>query len=159
MFPAFASMAAIPNGDEIEQREVSLGDFRGAPLVIFFYPKDATSGCTIEVCGFRDEYAGFEKIGALVLGVSRDKVSAHVRFIQNQGLPYPLLADPEQKLIRACNLIVNKTMYGKPVTKVLRTTFALDENGVIIKVWENVTPLGHAREVLAFLREHESRRA
>jgi peroxiredoxin Q/BCP len=155
-FPAFASLAAIPAGDEIEQRELSRADFRGAPLVVFFYPKDATSGCTIEVCGFRDEYAGFEKIGAQVLGVSRDKVSAHVRFVQNQGLPYPLLADPEQKLIRACNLLVNKTMYGKPVTKVLRTTFALDENGDILKVWENVTPLGHAREVLAFLRERQA---
>ncbi len=91
-----------------------------------------------------------------MLGVSRDKLSAHVRFIQNQNLPYPLLADPEKSLINACNLVVAKTMYGKPVTKVLRTTFVLDENGVVIKTYENVTPIGHAREVLEFLRERAS---
>jgi peroxiredoxin Q/BCP len=149
-FPDFSSPVAWPDG---EQSTLSLAAFRGAPLVIFFYPKDATSGCTIEVCGFRDEYSGFQELGVQVLGVSRDKVSAHARFIQNQALPYPLLADPEQKLIRACDLLVNKTMYGKPVTKVLRTTFALDESGVVLKVWESVTPLGHAREVLSFLQE------
>jgi peroxiredoxin Q/BCP len=151
-FPSFSLPAAIPNHGEIEQTVLSSADFRGQPLVIFFYPKDATSGCTIEVCNFRDEYSGFQKLGAQVVGVSRDKIGAHVRFIQNQELPYPLLADAEQTLLRACGLIANKTMYGKPVTKVLRTTFLLDENGIIERVWENVTPLGHAREVLDSLR-------
>lgn len=151
-FPDFLLPVATPTKNGIEESTLSLADLRGAPSVIFFYPKDATSGCTIEVCGFRDEYSGFEKIGAKVLGVSRDKLSAHKRFIENQNLPYPLLADPEQTLIRACNLIVNKTMYGKPVTKVLRSTFVLDKNGVIMRAWENVTPLGHAHEVLEYLR-------
>ena len=147
--PDFQLPIALPDGT---LSTCSLADFRGAPVVIFFYPKDATSGCTIEVCGFRDAYAEFQKSGVKVLGVSRDKASTHKRFIENQNLPYPLLADAEQTLLRACNLIVNKTMYGKPVTKVLRTTFALDENGTILRVWENVTPLGHAQEVLQFLR-------
>jgi peroxiredoxin Q/BCP len=151
-FPTFSLPAAIPEQGEIRQTELSTADFKDKPLVIFFYPKDATSGCTIEVCNFRDEYSGFQQIGAQVVGVSRDKIGAHVRFIQNQSLPYPLLADSEQTLLRACGLIANKTMYGKPVTKVLRTTFLLDENGIVERIWENVTPLGHAREVLDYLR-------
>lgn len=154
-FPDFSLPTAMPTADGVEQSTRSLSDFAGKPLVIFFYPKDATSGCTIEVCGFRDEYSGFEEIGAQVTGVSRDKIGAHVRFIANQNLPYPLLADSEQTLIRACNLIVNKTMYGKPVTKVLRTTFVLDEKGIVLRVYENVAPLGHARAVLDFLRERD----
>ena len=152
-FPSFQLPTALPDGT---LSTLSLSDFRGAPLVIFFYPKDATSGCTIEVCGFRDAHNEFLKAGIKVLGVSRDKASTHKRFIENQQLPYPLLADAEQVLLRACNLIVNKTMYGKPVTKVLRTTFVLDEKGKILRVWENVTPLGHAQEVLNFLSERSS---
>ena len=155
-FPVFSLPAAAPSAEGTQQTTLSLADFRGQLLVLFFYPRDATPGCTIEVCGFRDEYSGFEEIGVPVVGVSRDKVSAHVRFIEKQALPYPLLADAEQTLIRSCNLIVNKTMYGKPVTGVLRSTFILDENGVVLRLYENVTPLGHAREVLEFLREHLS---
>ena len=150
-FPDFDLPVAIPSESGVEKSTQSLSDLRGAVTVIFFYPKDATSGCTIEAVGFRDEYSQLQKMGVKVYGVSRDKISAHVRFIENQNLPYPLLADSEQALIRACGLLKNATMYGKPVTKVLRTTFALDENGVIFKVWENVKPPGHAREVAEFL--------
>lgn len=151
-FPHFDGAAAFPGKDGATQGTLSLDDLKGAPAVLVFYPKDNTPGCTIEVCGFRDEYAGFKKLGIKVIGISRDKVTAHVRFIQNQELPYPLLADPERTLIEKCNLLVEKKMYGKPVTKVLRSTFALDENGTILKVWENVTPLGHAKEVLEYFR-------
>lgn len=152
-FPDFDLPVAIPQetGD-VEKSTLSLSELRGAPAVIFFYPKDATSGCTIEVCGFRDEYPNFEKLGIRLLGVSRDRISAHVRFIQDQELPYPLLADTERSLLQECNLLKDATMYGKPVTKVLRTTFLLDENGVILKTYENVTPLGHAQEVLEFFQ-------
>lgn len=152
-FPDFTLPVATPRGEEIEQGTLSLAELKGGPVVLFFYPRDATSGCTIEVCGFRDEYAGFEKLGVKVIGISRDKLSAHLRFIKNQNLPYPLLADADQTLIKACNLLKDATMYGKPVTKVLRSTFILDENGIVLKTFENVTPLGHAREVLAFLRQ------
>ena len=152
-FPDFTLPLATPRGEEIEQGTLSLADLKGAPTVLFFYPRDATPGCTIEVCGFRDEYASFEKLGVKVIGISRDKLSAHLRFIKNQNIPYPLLADADQTLIKACNLLKNATMYGKPVTKVLRSTFILDENGVVLKTFENVTPLGHAKEVLAWLTE------
>ena len=152
-FPDFNLPAAIPSKTGTSQSTFSLADFSGQLAVLFFYPRDATPGCTIEVCGFRDEYSGFEKLGVPVVGISRDKLSAHLKFIEKQELPYPLLADAEQTLIRACNLIVHKTMYGKPVTKVLRSTFVLDENGVVLRIYENVTPLGHAQEVLGFVRE------
>ena len=156
-FPDFDLPAAIPSPEGTHKSALSRHDFRGAPLVIFFYPKDATCGCTTEVCGFRDEYSSFEELGAKVVGISRDKLSAHGRFIENQSLPFPLLADSEQILLRACGLIKNATMYGKPITRVLRTTFALDENGIVLRVWENVAPPGHAAEVLAFLRERAGR--
>lgn len=152
-FPDFSLPAAIPSAQGTNQSTLSLADFAGQLAVLFFYPRDATPGCTIEVCGFRDEYSGFEEIGVPVAGISRDKLSAHLKFIEKQALPYPLLADAEQTLIRACNLIKHKTMYGKPVTGVLRSTFVLDENGVVLRLFENVTPLGHAAEVLAFVRE------
>ena len=122
--------------------------------MLFVYPKDATSGCTIEVCEFREAYAEFEKLGVKVVGLSRDKISAHHKFIANQNLPYPLISDAEQTFLKASNLITQATMYGKPVTKVLRSTFIMDEENRIIKTFEKVTPLGHAGEVLDFLRNH-----
>ena len=155
-FPDFSLSAAIPTASGITQSILSLADFEGACAVIFFYPRDATPGCTIEVCGFRDEYSSFQEIGVPVVGVSRDKVSAHVRFIEKQELPYPLLADEEKILIGQCNLIVPKTMYGKPVTKILRTTFVIDGNGVVLRTYENVTPIGHAREVLEFVKSQNA---
>ena len=151
-FPDFSLPAAIPSQNGSDLSTLSLADLRGQVFVLFFYPKDATPGCTIEVCGFRDEHSGFQKLGVAVIGVSRDKVSAHVRFIEKQELPYPLLADDEKILIGRCNLIVPKTMYGKPVTKILRTTFVIDGSGVILRTYENVTPIGHAREVLEFVK-------
>jgi len=157
-FPDFSLPAAIPSSDGTTKSTLALADFGGQLAVLFFYPRDATPGCTIEVCGFREEYSGFQELGVPVIGISRDKLSAHLKFIEKQELPYPLLADAEQTLIRDCHLIVNKTMYGKPVTKVLRCTFILDETGVVLRVFENVTPLGHALEVLAFVREHLGRK-
>jgi peroxiredoxin Q/BCP len=151
--PDFSMPAAVPQADgTVQETTLSLSDFKGRPLVLFFYPKDATSGCTIEVCGFRDLYPEFEKAGVAVVGASRDTVRSHGRFIQNQNLPYPLLADPEQEIVRGWDLIVNKKMYGKPVTGVLRCTFVVDKDGVVRHVYEKVTPLGHAQEVLDLVR-------
>lgn len=155
-FPDFDLPVAIPQKDgEVVKSTFSLSQLRGAPAVIFFYPRDATPGCTIEVCGFRDAHPQFEELGVQLLGVSRDRISAHIRFIEKQELPYPLLADTERELIESCNLLKDATMYGKPVTKVLRTTFLLDENGVILKTFENVTPAGHAAEVLEFFQNKD----
>ena len=148
-FPDFTLPVALPNG---EQSTLSRADLQGKPFVIFVYPKDATSGCTIEVCGFRDLYEEFETLGVDILGLSRDGVRSHARFVQNQKLPYSLLADADQSTLKAWNLIKDATMYGKPVTKVQRTTFLVDGEGVLRRVWENVTPLGHAAEVLAACR-------
>jgi peroxiredoxin Q/BCP len=151
-FPQFSLPAAVPQGDTAIEQTMSNDDLRGRTTVVFFYPKDATSGCTVEVCGFRDLYTEFCKLNVSVIGVSRDSVSSHRRFIQNQNLPYPLIADKERVLIDGLNLLVNKTMYGKPVTGVLRNTFVLDANSNIARIFEKVTPLGHAQEVLDYVR-------
>ena len=151
ILPPFSLPAAFPGGAE---KVLSGQDFLGSPWVLFIYPKDATSGCTIEVCEFREAYAEFEKLNVKIAGLSRDKISAHHKFIANQNLPYPLLSDAEQTLLRGWNLIAHKTMYGKPVTKVLRTTFVMDKSNKIIKIFNDVTPLGHAAQVLELLRGH-----
>jgi peroxiredoxin Q/BCP len=151
-FPQFSLPAAVPQGASIAEQTMSNDDLRGRTTVVFFYPKDATSGCTVEVCGFRDLYPEFEKSNVQVIGVSRDTVSSHKRFIQNQNLPYLLIADKERVLIEGLNLLVNKSMYGKPVTGVLRNTFVLDKEGNIARVFEKVTPLSHAQEVLDYVR-------
>lgn len=148
-FPDFSLPVALPAG---EQSTLSRAELSGKPFVLFVYPKDATSGCTIEVCGFRDLHPEFEKLNVVVLGLSRDSMRSHLRFIHNQNLPYALLADADQSTLKAWNLIQQATMYGKPVTKVLRTTYLVDGAGVLRRVWENVTPLGHAAEVLEACR-------
>jgi peroxiredoxin Q/BCP len=151
--PNFSLHAVVPGADgSVTESTLSNTDFRGRPLVLFFYPKDATSGCTIEVCGFRDLYPEFHRLGVAIVGVSRDSIASHKRFIQNQDLPYPLLADREQEIIRGWGLLVNKTMYGKPVTGVLRNTLVVDSEGIVQRVFEKVTPLGHAQEVLEFAK-------
>lgn len=144
-FPDFSLPVALPAG---EQSTLSRAELSGKPFVLFVYPKDATSGCTIEVCGFRDLYPEFRKLDAQVVGLSRDGVRSHGRFIGEQKLPYPLLADADQSTLKAWQLIKQATMYGKPVTKVQRTTYLVDGAGVLRGVWENVTPIGHAAEVL-----------
>jgi peroxiredoxin Q/BCP len=148
------SLPAVGRGEDgsIAETTLSNADFRGQSMVLFFYPKDATSGCTIEVCEFRDLYPEFEKLGVSVAGISRDSVSSHKKFMQNQNLPYPLLADKNQEIIKGWGLLVNKTMYGKPVTGVLRNTFVVDGDGIVRRIFEKVTPLGHAQEVLEFVR-------
>ena len=153
LLPDFALPAAVPgkNG-AIEDTTITPADFLGRPLVLFFYPKDATSGCTIEVCGFRDLHPEFEKVGAAIVGVSRDSVRSHRRFIENQQLPYPLAADAGGALIKSWGLLLNATMYGKPVTKVARSTFVVDGTGVVRRIYEKVTPFGHAQEVLELVR-------
>ena len=122
-------------------------------MVLFVYPKDATSGCTIEVCGFRDWYSEFRVLDCEIVGLSRDSVGAHKKFIESQQLPFALLSDKEQNVLRAWDLIAPATMYGKPVTKVRRTTFLIDADGIVRAIWSDVSPLGHAREVLQRARQ------
>lgn len=154
ILPSFSLPAVIPAATGSVEKVLSNEDFRGSRWVLFVYPKDATSGCTIQVCEFREAYGKFEKLGVKLVGISRDKVSAHHKFIANQNLPYPLISDADQNFLKELNLIVQATMYGKPVTKVLRTTFVMDENNHILKTFENVKPTGHAAEVLDYLNNH-----
>jgi peroxiredoxin Q/BCP len=137
---------------------VHLSDFKDAPVVLFFYPRADTPGCTIESCGFRDAFAQFRKAGIVVLGISRDTVKAQKKFKDKYELPYDLLADPEMVLIKRYGLLQNKTMYGKPVTGVARTTYVISpdtgKGQRLLHIFEQVTPKGHAEEVFALLKEN-----
>ena len=148
--PAFSLPAVVKSADGFEETTISNQSLAGRAFVLFIYPKDATNGCTIEACQFGELYEDFGKLSVEIIGISRDKLSAHKRFITNQNLLYPLAADEGAALIKSWNLLVDKTMYGKPVTGVLRTTFLVDKNGIVRQIWEKVTPAGHATEVLKF---------
>ena len=138
-FPAFS--LADQTGKVWTNAEVADQRF-----VAFFYPKDDTSGCTVEACGFRDAVA--QDAAAVVLGVSPDPVKSHDKFAKKFRLNFPLLADTEKSLCQACGVWVEKSMYGKKYMGVERTTFQVGPDGVIEKVWNKVTPAGHAAEVL-----------
>ena len=136
--------------------DVSLHQFASQPVVLFFYPRADTPGCTIEACGFRDTFEKLQAAGAVVLGISRDTVKAQKKFQEKYSLPYPLLADPDMVLIKRYDLLKNKTMYGKPVTGVERTTLVISpDTGSgqrLLHIYPKVKPEGHAEEVLALLQ-------
>ncbi len=132
---------------------VTLSGFLGKPVVLFFYPRADTPGCTVEACGFRDQFAQLEEAGAAVLGISRDTVKAQKKFKTKFDLQYTLLADADQEIVKRFGLLKQKTMYGKPVTGVERTTYVIGSDGRLVHVFENVKPQGHAEEVLALLRQ------
>ncbi len=125
----------------------TLEDLKGEKSVLYFYPKDDTPGCTVEACNFRDNLPHFK--GIKVFGVSPDDPKSHGKFIKKFELNFPLLADVDKKLSEAAGIWVEKSMYGKKYMGVDRTTFLLDENGKIAKIWRKVKPEGHAEEVLA----------
>jgi thioredoxin-dependent peroxiredoxin len=130
---------------------VKLSDFRGQPVVLYFYPKDDTPGCTVEACGFRDSYSEFEKRGAVVLGVSPDDEASHVKFKEKYSLPFTLLADPEHEAAERYGVWGEKTFGGKKYWGVKRSTFVIDAGGNVAKVMRNVKPDGHPEQVLAAL--------
>jgi peroxiredoxin Q/BCP len=136
---------------------ISLHSLAAHPVVLFFYPRADTPGCTIESCGFRDAFEKFQKAGITVLGISRDTVKAQKKFKDKYSLPYDLLADPDMLLIQRYGLLKEKTMYGKPVTGVERTTYVIapaDAAGKqrLIHIFPKVTPAGHAEQVFALLK-------
>jgi len=133
--------------------QVSLAQFRGQPVVLYFYPRDDTPGCTKQACGIRDAWGEFEKRGAVVLGVSPDSESSHVKFKQKYGLPFTLLADPDHATADAYGVWVEKTNYGKTYMGVERSTFVIDREGNLVKVMRKVKPDTHADDVLAVLPE------
>mgnify|MGYP006382621715 FL=1 len=122
--------------------------FQGQAVVLYFYPKDNTPGCTTEAMQFRDRHKDFVKAGALVLGVSRDNMTSHEKFRQNLELPFELIADTEEKLCHMFGVVKNKIMYGKKVKGIERSTFLIDANGVLCAEWRGLKVAGHVDEVL-----------
>lgn len=133
-------------------KTVRLKDFRGKPVVLYFYPKDHTPGCTREACEFRDAETAFAKIGAVVLGVSLDDEISHRSFIAKYGLPFSLLCDTDAAVSKAYGVYKQKNLYGRKYWGIERSTFVIDGTGVIKAVFRKVKVDGHAKEVLAALR-------
>jgi peroxiredoxin Q/BCP len=128
--------------------DVSLDSLRGRPVVLYFYPKDDTSGCTTQACEFRDSWSEVQARGAVVLGVSPDGIASHQKFRAKFSLPFPLLADEDHAVAEAYGVWGEKSMYGRKYQGILRTTFIIDPAGRIARVFEKVKPKGHAAEVL-----------
>ena len=131
--------------------KVSLSDFKGKNVILYFYPRDDTPGCTKEACAFRDNFAEFKKRGAVVLGVSTDSVKSHDKFVDKFKLPFTLLADEEKKIVEAYGVWGQKSFMGRKYMGTHRVTFLIGPNGRIKKVWPKVKPEEHAGEVLAAL--------
>lgn len=129
--------------------DVRLSDLRGEKVVLFFYPKDDTSGCTVEVCEFRDAMPRFDTGDVRVFGISPDPVASHLKFREKHGLTFPLLADEDHGTAEAYGVWKEKSMYGRKFWGIERTTFLVDEEGSVEHVWRRVKPRGHAAEVAA----------
>ena len=130
---------------------VSLSDFLGRKVVLYFYPKDNTSGCTRQACAFAQSYSSFQEKNAVVIGISKDSVSSHLKFAEKYDLPFVLLSDPELQAIQAYGVWQEKKLYGKVSMGVVRSTYLIDEQGVIEKVMPKVKPDTNAAEILAYL--------
>ena len=128
-----------------------LSDYRGKNVILYFYPKDDTAGCTKEACNFRDDYSAYENADVTILGVSPDTVDSHVKFKKKYQLPFPLLADIDHKVCDLYDVWGPKKFMGREYDGVLRTTFLIDENGRIARVFENVRPAEHSTELLSAL--------
>lgn len=142
--PAFT---ALTNGGE----QVSLSDFKGKQVVLYFYPKDNTSGCTREACAFRDAHPRLKRKGAVVLGVSTDSVKSHDKFVEKFELPFILVSDEDKKIVQAYGAWGEKSFMGRKYQGTYRVTFLIDETGRIERIWPEVKPDTHAAEVLAAL--------
>jgi thioredoxin-dependent peroxiredoxin len=132
---------------------VTLASFKGKPVVLYFYPKDNTSGCTTQACGIRDAWREFEEAGAVVLGVSPDGVSSHQKFKGDFGLPFTLLADPDHAVAETYGVWAQKSRYGRTYMGIVRSTFVIGPDGSVLKAMRNVQPATHADDVLAVLSQ------
>lgn len=133
---------------DADGQQHKLSQYRGQPVVLYFYPKDDTSGCTKEACSFRDNFAELKKAGIVVLGISTDSEKSHRKFIDKYSLPFTLLADTEKKVVEKYGVWVEKSMYGKKYFGTARTTFLIDKEGRISHIYEKVKPENHAEEIL-----------
>lgn len=134
-------------GTDQNNNKIKLLDFLGKKVILYFYPKDNTPGCTAEACNLRDNYEGLLKTGYIVIGVSPDNEKSHNGFAGKYSLPFPLIADPEKKILISYGAWGEKKMYGKTVTGVLRTTFIIDEKGIIEKIISKVDTANHTEQI------------
>mgnify|MGYP001360325268 FL=1 len=141
------------NGASTNDNNFSNKDFIGKKLVIYFYPKDSTPGCTTQGQDFRDNFKTFKKLNTEILGVSRDSIKSHENFKLKQSFPFELLSDPDEKMCKAFDVMKMKSMYGKQYMGVDRSTFLIDEKGRVIKEWRSVKVKGHVEEVLSLIKE------
>ena len=132
-------------------KSISLSDFSGKPLILFFYPKDMTPGCTVEACNLRDNYSELKKQGFEILGVSPDSISRHQKFIEKYELPFPLIADGEKKIMQDYDVWGEKKMYGRSYMGVYRTTFVINDEGNIKKIFSKVKTNDHTAQILSEL--------
>lgn len=153
-YPAVGATAPKFSAPASNGKKVGLPDFKGKTVVLYFYPKDNTSGCTKEACGFRDNHDKLTRAGIVVLGVSPDSIASHEKFISKYELPFLLLADPEHEVCEAYGVWQEKSMYGRKYMGVARTTFVIDGAGKIAHVFEKVKAGGHDEEVLAWIQQN-----
>ena len=144
--PAFSLPAT---GDQT----LSLADFKGKNVVVYFYPKDSTPGCTLEGQDFRDQITKFRRRNTIVLGISRDSIKSHENFKAKQGLPFDLLSDADEKVCKLFDVIKEKNMYGRKVMGIERSTFLIDDKGMLRREWRKVKVKGHVDEVLEAIKE------
>ncbi|WP_044641067.1 thioredoxin-dependent thiol peroxidase [Risungbinella massiliensis] len=137
-----------------EGKEVSLSNFRGKNVVLYFYPKDNTPGCTTESCDFRDAYEQFQNLNTVILGISRDSIKSHEKFIEKYQLPFALLSDPDAKVCEQFGVYKEKTMFGKKAMGIERSTFVLDQEGKLVKEYRKVKVKDHVQEALRYVEEH-----
>ncbi|EGL14053.1 MULTISPECIES: thioredoxin-dependent thiol peroxidase [unclassified Paenibacillus] len=135
-------------------QQVKLSDFKGKKVVLYFYPKDMTPACTTQACDFRDKHTEFESLNAVILGVSTDSLKRHEKFIDKYSLPFLLLADEDHAVAEIYGVWKEKSMYGKTFMGIERSTFLIDEEGILIKEWRKVKVKGHIEEALAYLKEN-----
>lgn len=146
---------AIPTLGQQAPSFKELKEHAGQIIVLFFYPKDNTSGCTVEACSFRDFYDEIQQKGIALFGISPDSPTSHDKFIQKFTLPYPLIADEDKSICEKYGVWVKKSMYGRSYMGVARTTFIINSKGKIAHIFEKVKPEGHAKEVLDFISSHD----
>ncbi|MCU5871738.1 thioredoxin-dependent thiol peroxidase [Clostridioides difficile] len=141
--------------EDKDGNKVSISDFKGKKVVVYFYPKDNTPGCTRQACAFRNAYDGFKKEDIQVIGISKDSIKSHQKFAEKHELPFILLSDPDLVAIKAFDVWKEKKMYGKTALGVVRATYIIDENGIIEKVFEKAKPDTNAQEILEYLEKQE----
>lgn len=140
-----------------KEEQVSLSDFKGKKVVLYFYPKDMTPGCTTEACDFRDHHQSFEQLNAVILGISADTANKHTKFIEKYGLPFSLLVDDTHEVAEKYGVWVLKKMYGREYMGIERATFLINEEGIVEKEWRKVKVKNHIEEVLTYLKEGENK--